>query len=192
MGQCGMTPYLHNFEECLAFSHTGSDMAFWEDIYRKAFPAMEAMHDHRENGFHQKDGIDRSILLPGAKLIYIDEKLRGRNPKTGQIYQDIALEEWSDEARHKPGWVTKPIRADYIAYAIAPLGKCYLLPVPQLQKAWLDNRTSWKAQYYEIRAQNNGYVTVSYGIPVPVLFKAIGQCLRIAFNAFECSESESN
>lgn len=189
MGQRGITQQtFHDFDQCLAFSHAGSDMPFWEKVYRKAFPTMQSMHDHREDGFHQREGIDRTILLPGAKLLYIDEKLRGKNKRTGKIYEDIALEEWSDEARRKPGWTQKPLRADYIAYAIAPLGKCYLLPVPQLQKAWLDNRVYWKAQYWQIRAPNNGYVTVSYGIPVSILFKALGQCLRVDFDAFDYSE----
>lgn len=143
------------------------------------------MVNHRQNGEHQRAGIDRSVILENSKQILIDEKVRFRNPITKMVYTDIALEEWSDDARRTPGWAEKPLRADYIAYAIAPLGKCYLLPVIQLQSAWKQNKDKWKATRKPIRAQNSGWVTISWGIEVPVLFAAIGSCLRCSFNPVE-------
>lgn len=140
---------------------------------------MVAMHNHRQDGEHQRAGIDRSIMLSNAKVLLIDEKVRWK------VYDDVALEYLSDAERNKPGWVCKPLRADYIAYAIAPIGMCYLLPVLQMQQAFLRNRDAWISQYPRIPAPNeeNGHhwTTLSVGVPVPVLFKAIGNCLRVSF-----------
>jgi hypothetical protein len=63
-----------------------------------------------------------------------------------------------------------------------------LLPVIQLQQAWLKNGEFWKHGRYPIKAQNQGYTTVSWGIPVSVLFQAIGQCLRTEFQPAEFME----
>lgn len=161
-------------------------MPFWQECYASAFPTMIAMHDHRQDGIHQRQGIDRSIILKNGKTIWIDEKVRFRNKLTGKVYADIAVEEWSDERAQSPGWVKKQLFCDYIAYAIAPLGKCYLLPVVQLQTAWLVNGENWKqAHKPPVRAQNNGWMTISWAIPVPVLFKAIGDCLRVEFQPYD-------
>lgn len=180
----------HDFEESLAFSHTASDLPFWREVYEKAFLGMVAMVDHRKDGDHQRAGIDRSVILENSKQILIDEKVRRRNQKTGIVYEDIALEYLSDEARRVPGWVCKPLLADYIAYAIAPLGRCYLLPVIQLQKAWVTHGKQWQGNcQHQIKALNesNGrkWVTVSIGVPVSEVFKAIGEGLRVHFAPYD-------
>lgn len=167
---------VHEFNESLRRSHMASDLPIWLEIYRRAFPNMQAVVDHRQDGEHQRAGIDRSIILANSKQILIDEKIRWK------AYNDIALEYWSDYGKRVPGWVCKPLRADFICYAIAPLGRAYLLPVPQLQQAWTKHCAEWIATYRPpINAQNKGYVTVSCGVPVPVLFRAIGECLRVPF-----------
>lgn len=171
----------HDFNESLTYSHMASDLPMWKVIYKKAFPTMMTMTDHRQDGEHQRAGIDRSITLSNSKQILIDEKVRRKNEITGKIYEDIALEFLSIKEKNIPGWVCKPLRADYIAYAILPLKKCYLLPVLQLQKAWLKYGGIWKRSYKIINAKNYDYTTVSVGVPVNVLFKAIGECLRISF-----------
>ena len=181
---------MHNFTESLEFSHKASDLPIWEEIYSQAFPGFVSMIDHRQDGEHQRAGIDRSIIMPTSKQILIDEKVRGRNKKTGKVYTDILLEYLSDEERNKPGWVCKPLRADYIAYAIAPLGIGYLLPVPQLQKAWVWNREEWIKDYTPpIKAYNQEgsykWTTISVGVPVKVLFQEIGKCLRVNFEPLE-------
>lgn len=176
MGQSGEGSLTHDFQESLRRSHEASDLPIWLEIYRQAFPDLMACVDHRQDGEHQRAGIDRSLTLANSKQILIDEKVRWKT------FSDIALEYWSDRDRRIPGWVCKPLRADFICYAIAPLGQAYLLPVPQLQSAWRKYGTDWIAAYKPpINAQNRGYVTVSCGVPVAVLFKAIGECLRIRF-----------
>jgi hypothetical protein len=173
----------HQFKESLAKSHAAEDNPIWEQIYRRAFPDFEAMVNHRQDGPHQRAGIDRSVIMTNAKQILIDEKARYKNEITGKIYDDILLEVYSDEKRQTEGWVTKPLLADYIAYAILPLGKCYLLPVIQMQKAWKEHGKKWRKEYREVRAQNNGWVTLSCPVKPRVLFPAIGACLRIEFDA---------
>jgi hypothetical protein len=179
---------MNDFAACLEQSHRASDLPFWETCYAAAFPTMLAMHDHRQDGLHQRQGVDRSIVLRNGKTLWVDEKVRGRNKITGRVYEDIALEEWSSLETRNPGWVLKPLFADYIAYAIAPLGRCYLLPVLQLQSAWLVHGEIWKQTAPRILAQNNGYQTLSWGVSPKVLFPAIGDCLRVQFAPVEFSE----
>jgi hypothetical protein len=169
-------------------------MPFWEDVYRKAFPSMIGMFNHRADGQHQRNGIDRSIVLDNSKQVLIDEKVRGRNAITGKVYDDIALEYVSDDRRNEPGWVCKPLLCDYIAYAIAPLGRCYLLPVVQLQEAWNQNGDRWlsEASRGEFRriivAKNRSWNTLSVNVTVSELFSAIGSCLRVEFESCEVNE----
>lgn len=176
---------VHIFSNSLAMSHAASDLPLWRECYIKAFSNFQTMCDHRQNGDHQLQGIDRSVILTNGKQILIDEKIRGRNKKTGKVYTDIALEEKSSIERDTPGWVVKQLLSDYIAYAIAPLGKCYLLPVLQLQEAWLRHGEAWKQTCPKILAPNKGYKTLSWGIPPDVLFKAVGGCLRIDFTPIQ-------
>lgn len=189
-GMCGgINQMAHNFTESLAMSHAAEDLPVWEEVYRAAFPNMVAFINHRDDGQHQRNGIDRSVILNNAKQIWIDEKVRGRNKKTGKVYTDIALEYLSDSERGVPGWVCKPLLCDYIAYAIAPIGKCYLLPVPQLQQAWQRHRLDWVHRYREVKAHNRSgnreWWTLSVPVPANVLFAAIGACLRVEFTPFE-------
>lgn len=179
---------VHDFATSLDKSHAAEDWPVWETIYRRAFPDFAAMVNHRQDGWHQRQGIDRSVILTNSKQLLIDEKARGRNAKTGKVYDDVALEYWSDEQRQVPGWVCKPLMADYIAYAILPLGRCYLLPVVQLQAAWSQHHAEWQEKYPAIRAVNTSWTTVSVGVPVATLFSAIGACLRVEFDPQEQEE----
>ena len=176
---------VHDFSTSLAKSHAAEDWPVWETIYRRAFPDFAAMVNHRQDGWHQRQGIDRSVVLANSKQVLIDEKVRGRNAKTGKVYEDVALEYWSNEQRQIPGWVCKPLMADYIAYAILPLGRCYLMPVIQLQEAWRRHKDVWLRNHPIIRAENAGWTTVSVGVPVDVVFPAIGACLRVEFDPQE-------
>ncbi len=188
------TPYFNDFRECLAQSHAAEDLSVWEEVYRKAFPGMVGMVSYRQDGFWQREGIDRGILLNNTKQIFIDEKIRGTNKITGKVYEDISLEYISNNTNGAAGWVCKQLRADYIAYLIAPIGKCYLLPVIQLQQAWELYGREWRTRprqgdsYGERSARNNGYLTWFCPVPVPELFSKIGSLLRIEFEPFEFTE----
>jgi len=179
---------VHDFEDSLQRSHEAHDLPIWEEMYRQTFPDMIAMHDHREDGYWQRAGIDRSIILKSSKQILVDEKVRGRNRKTGRIYRDIAIEYVSNNRTDAPGWAEKELAADYIAYAIAPLGLGYLLPVLQFQAAWRRHKEEWLKRFPNKIAANNGYDTLFCPVPVKVLFPAIGEVFRPTFTPVEWEE----
>jgi hypothetical protein len=170
---------VHDFQRSLFESHACSDLSIWEQIYRQSFPDFLCMVDHRQDGEHQRAGIDRSVILQNSKQLLIDEKIRKK------AYDDVALEYISNTTKDAPGWVCKPLRADYIAYAIAPKGICYLLPVVQLQAAWKRCGAQWIESHREVRAANRGYDTLSVAVPVNELFSEIGRALRVPFAALE-------
>lgn len=177
-----MNPEVHDFDACLQKSHDAHDLPIWEQMYRQAFPDMLAMHDHRDDGYWQRAGIDRSIILRSSKQILIDEKVRGTNRKTGRVYTDIAIEYVSNDHTGALGWAEKPLAADYIAYAIAPKGVGYLLPVPHFQAAWRLHKDEWLKQFHNREAPNEGYKTLFCPVPVAALFRAMGQQLRLSFD----------
>jgi len=187
----GMNLIIHSFEESLADSHTAEELPFWETIYRKAFPGFLAMHSHPQDGGHQRSGIDRTVILENSKQVLIDEKFRGRN-KNGKVYADIALEYLGDEARKVPGWVCKPLLCDYIAYAIGPLGICYLLPVLELQAIWQLHGEDWIRDHQPvIRAFNKDkktgrtWTTLSVGVPPEAIHMALRSWRKMLFDPIE-------
>jgi hypothetical protein len=167
---------IHDFTHSLQKSHAASDLALWLEVYKKAFVDFESMIDLRADGEHQRAGIDRMVVLSSGSYFYIDEKIRFKN------YGDILLEYWSNQERKIPGWVCKPLRCHYIAYAIAPAGVCYLLPVIQLQAAWRKHGAEWIGTGYRIKAQNDGWTTISTAVAPDKLFAAIGSEHRIRFD----------
>lgn len=169
---------VHDFKECLQRSHEAEDLPVWEEVYRKAFPTMVSMVTYRQDGFWQREGVDRGVILSTTKQVFIDEKVRSTS------YPDIALEFISNDRVGTKGWVCKPLRADYIAYLIAPLGICYLLPVIQLQAAWNRYAEEWKEEFGVRQARNYSYNTHFCPVEVQTLFSAIGQQLRINFEPF--------
>lgn len=163
------------FKEDLEYSHAADELPIWEEVYANAFPGYKACISNRADGQLQRAGIDRTVVLDCGKAVYIDEKVRRVD------YNDILLEYISNDRTKSPGWVEKPLMCDYIAYAILPSGKCYLLPVPQLQLAWKRNKVKWIEQFNTKAASNEGYRTISCPVPISVLFSEIGQTLRVSF-----------
>ena len=131
---------------------------WWIPIYRRAFPTLMSAVAIEQDGWAQRAGIDRLLTLACGRTFTVDEKIRTAD------WPDVLLERWSDEARRSPGWVQKPLAADFIAYAHAPAATCVLLPVPALQRAWRQHGRQWVGLYGTRRAQNQGYVSVS--VPV--------------------------
>ena len=166
-------PVVHGFNDSLSKSHAASDHPMWLHCYRQFFPHMQACIDHRADGDHQRAGIDRSIVMENSKQILVDEKVRYKD------YGDILLEYVSVDTTGAPGWVCKPLLCDYIAYAILPRGKAYLLPVIPLQRAWGERGQIWLVRYGTLPAQNKGYKTLNCPVPFEPLFKAL-QTAQIA------------
>ena len=170
---------VHDFSESLAASHRASDLPIWQEIYRQAFPNMVACIDHRDDGEHQRAGIDRSVILSNSKQVPSTKRSDTGTTATS------CLSNLSNDRRNTPGWVCKPQRADYICYAVATTGRAYMLPVPQLQLAWAENGELWKATYRRVPAANDGYTTYSCPVPVHVLFPALGKTLRFGFTPIQ-------
>lgn len=165
----------NDFREDLEFSHSADILPMWETIYNEAFPDNLGIFNNRGDGELQRNGIDRTIVLPGGKAIYVDEKVRRVDYKKG----DIFIEFVSNDKRNSPGWAEKRLFCDYIAYAIIPTKVCYLLPVPQMQAVWKRNKDAWIKRYGVARAKNETYTTLGCPVPVGVLYPAIGNCFRV-------------
>ncbi|NIJ32799.1 hypothetical protein [Sphingomonas oligoaromativorans] len=146
---------------------------WWLAAYRRAFPSLRSAVPVRGDGWAQRAGVDRVITLASGRVYTVDEKIRSED------WGDILLEQWSDEARHIPGWVQKPLACDFIAYAYAPSGTCYLMPVAALQRAWRQHGRQWIREYGQRRAQNPGYVSVCVPVPRAVLMWAIADAMMI-------------
>jgi hypothetical protein len=170
---------LHKFNEDLEYSHQVANADWWEVVYRKAFPDFLTMGDIQQNGWCQQSGVDRIIVLKSGKIIRVDEKVRRED------YGDILLEFLSSEERKTPGWIEKPLNCDFIAYAVEPTKKCYLLPFETLRRAWARNRIKW-LQGRIIRAKNEGYTTCSVAVPVKTLLIEL-----VCSTVFDFSEEET-
>ncbi len=149
-----------SFATDLAWSQSQHVADWWESAYRQVWPDLATMAAVDEDGWGQRAGIDRVLTLQSGRTILIDEKVVRRT------YSSFFLEFWSDMQRQEPGWICKPLLAEYIAYAFAPSATCYLLPVLGLQTAWRQNGEAWKSRYGERPIQNARWVTV--GVPVPI------------------------
>lgn len=165
---------VHQFEQCLELSQSFSEAPWWLDMYRQAFPTLQSAVSVRNDGWAQRAGIDRVLTLACGRTVTVDEKIRMNE------WPDILLEQWSDEARRSPGWVQKPLGCDLIAYAFAPSGRCYLLPVLLLQRAWRLNGRGWIGLYGQRRARNVGYVSTSVPVPIASLMQAMIEAMLVA------------
>ena len=128
--------------------------------------------------------------MPNNKAITVDEKVRVKN-NNGKVYEDIALEFVSVRRHGKddlPGWCCDPDKdCDYIAYAIAPLGKGWLLPTQRLHLAWERNKQSWLERYGQKKSSTTRdglkcYDTLFCPVPPNEVMRAIGQTLRFQFD----------
>lgn len=165
---------VHSFRDSLALSERFADADWWLPLYRRMFPRLQSAVSVREDGWAQRGGVDRVLTLKCGRTYTVDEKIRTED------WPDILLEQWSDEARRSPGWVQKPLACDFIAYAYAPSGVCFLLPVVPLQRAWRQHGRKWVELYGQRRARNPGYVSVSVPVPRGVLMQAVVEAMLVS------------
>jgi hypothetical protein len=170
---------VHSFEERRAWSRSMSGQLWWGECYRRAFGEGFTMQTIEDDGWAQRAGIDRKLVLLCGRDFGIDEKVREKE------YGDVLLEFMSDEARKKPGWVNKPLLAEYIAYAVAPTGRCHLFPTLTLQRAWRHLGEGWKRRYEIKRAINTSWVTLSVAVPTVVVFDAIRDAMNITMSPMD-------
>jgi hypothetical protein len=183
---------VHQFEASLAWSHDQSDKPYWAEVYQRAFPDMVHMLDLRHDGWHQRAGRDRAIILASGRSIFVDEKARR------EAYDDILIEVWSKYPQRGtapfpphvpgavPGWGVKPLDCDFLAYAFEPTRTCYLFPFLGVRAAWAKHARLWikKASQEQdgfrwVVARNRTYNTVSIAVPIPTLQAHMTDALTI-------------
>lgn len=175
---------IHAFAQSLERSRMHTDAAWWEEVYRKAWPNFLMMGSIGEDGWSQRSGVDRVVTLKSGRSILIDEKVREKD------WGDILIELWSmvpkDGRKPTPGWACKPLNCEFIAYAIAPTKTCYLLPTLTLQRAVRVNGKAWvglagdNAEGFAIKRADNGwYFTENLAVPLPRLLTALGDAMTV-------------
>jgi hypothetical protein len=177
-------------EDDLQWSEQQANAPWWEEVYRQAFPDMVSMQKIPGPSRAQENGVDRLIFLGRDKVVRVDEKTRRKD------WDDILLELLSCEERKTPGWLTRPLTADFIAYAFEPSRRCYLLPVLQLQRAWRLNGAFWSDlatrahDGFSFRRGSTGsngggvlYHALNIVVPTDALLDAIRGALLIRWGA---------
>lgn len=183
---------VHGFGDRLAYSHEQADQPWWEEVYRVAFPDMLSMVDLRHDGWHQKAGRDRAIVLGSGKTIYVDEKARS------ETYPDILIEVWSIYPKSKPpslecvtgakpGWAADGSKdCDWLAYAFVPTRVCHLLPFLAVRAALERFKTAWAAcassktlGFRWVPGENGSYTTWSIAVPITRLKSQMSEALTV-------------
>jgi len=176
-----MNSVVHSFSDQLEYSSRLSDEASWVAFYQRLWPNMVSAVRIDAPGQAQRDGVDRLVILANGREFRIDEKKRKR------AYMDILLEEWSvyygeRDSRNKIGWALDATkRCDFVAYAIVPLHKCYLLPFEILRQAFMAHRSEWARRFRVPPAPNHGYVTMNVAIPTADLKAALWEQMHRQF-----------
>ncbi len=180
-----MSEVIYGFEKSQEYSNKVSLLPLWKEVYDGAFPGIERMEITPNGSVANRSGIDRILHMGDGTTITIDEKARKKNEKTGKVYDDIALEFISDEENDKPGWVVKPLKCDYIAYAILPLGICYVLPVIPLQQAWLKHGGDWRDNYFVFSVVSKDgrrtWRSLNCAVPAKVVLRAVAGHYALTF-----------
>jgi hypothetical protein len=159
------------FYEDLAYSNNKEDELFWENAYKTFFSDYKSM-EKINNLELQRIGRDRIVYLKTGLEIYIDEKKRRTH------YDDDIFLEYKDilkNGEERPGWMEKPLKINYLAYAIMPIRSVFLLDWQMLRKLWSINKEKWMKTYISKPAKNMGYITYGLIVPLDVLYKEIGR-----------------
>lgn len=182
VGQSGrINGVVHSFADQLEYSARLSDEPSWVAFYQRLWPEMVASVRVDVGGDAQRDGIDRIVHLASGRQFAIDEKKRTK------YYRDIALEEWSvfyseGDQRNKIGWALDARkRCDFIAYAIVPAQKCYLLPFELLRQAFMARRSDWVRRFRIPPTPNAGYITLNVAVPPGELKTALWEQMHRRF-----------
>lgn len=184
---------IHGFDQQLGYSHAQADAPYWREVYRQAFPDMVHLLDLRHDGWHQRAGRDRAVILSSGRSVFVDEKVRSKD------YDDILIEVWSAYplTGHRPygpvvtaapGWGVKPLDCDFLAYAFEQARTCYLLPFLGIRAAWAKHGRMWigKATAKEdgfnwVEARNRTYKTISIAVPVETLHSCVADALTVCW-----------
>ncbi len=163
---------MHEFKKLLRESHAIAFINLITRIYQHYFGERMTMSFNDSDIEAQKQGVDRTVITQEGITWTVEEKIRPPR-KNGQTYQDILLEYLSSKEHGTPGWVCKPLRADWLLYINLPYQHAYLLPVFLLQDAWQSNRQQWMSSSRKREAVNVRYTTVNAAVSINELFLAM-------------------
>lgn len=164
---------VHRFGDSLAYSAALDDEPAWVAFYKRVWPDAHVLLRVDHDGAAQRHGIDREIILPNGRRFTVDEKKRKDN------YPDLLLEVVSryvapGHPDNRVGWTIDPHkRCDYVAYAIVPAARVWLLPTELLRQATHANKAAWRRRFGIQKCENPGYMSVSIPVPWPVLADAL-------------------
>ena len=176
-----------NFFDDRAYAAAHQHAHKWEAAYRAAFPTLLHTHIVTADGWAQRGGVDRVLVLASGRTLTVDEKVRKPHALNGR---DIVLEathKYFDSGRCVPGWINKDLACDFIAYTWEDRKDVYIWPFHNLRAAWETNKATWSKTYPWLKTNNRTFRTFSVAIPVDVLIKAIADTMTI-----KISETESN
>lgn len=175
---------VHRFADSLALSEEHAGETFWDEVYRKAFPTMIATHLIDKDGWAQRGGVDRVVILQSGKKLNIEQKVRK------EVWKDILLEYYSNAENRTPGWIAKDALTDYLAYAFLPTRQCYLFDFAALRRVWFHHKDDWGQRaksnldgFRVVPARNVGYTTLSLAVPIAVLLREITSHTCIEWSA---------
>lgn len=173
-GQCGAMSFkeiklekMNYFEKDLDYSYI--DDKYLDSFYKSLFPHLTKI-EFVTDLETQKKGIDKILHFENGGTVTIDEKKRRSE------YNDILLEVWSVYEQKKLGWLYTS-RCDYMVYIFMNSCRLYLLPMPLVKVVWNSNEKEWMSKYRKIKANNEGYVTISYAIPIDILLNSISNTM---------------
>jgi len=188
---------MNEFSTDLAWADQQLRADWWGDVYRRAWPDLDGWHVTAGKTRAQENGVDHVVSLGRDKDLRVEVKCR-RPRRDGSDWPDVLLETHSCWERKTPGWIEKPLTADFFAYAFVQSRIVLLLPVLNLQAAWRANRSEWDrlagarqrgfAVVFGKTARNGGgqlYSTRNIAVPTVELGEAVKNSMRIPFGA-EC------
>jgi len=154
-----------SFYQANALARLYSGKAWWKAVYQQVFPYFKKAK--RLPGTHQLQnlGVDKILRTEAGKDIFLEEKF------DRTTYDNFFLEYISNLEKETPGWLVKPVLTDYLAYVRLGMGKCYFIPFPPLQMAWLEHGDRWLAEYGPKTAgtyRNGGFLYDTVGCCVPM------------------------
>lgn len=164
---------MNNFHNDLAFSESSRTSDFWLKAYKNFFVDFSGW-EYCNDLSSQKIGIDRIVYTSGNKRgYYIDEKTRRK------FYNDILIEDVSNDNTGAAGWINKDLSIDFLAYAFINVKRVYIFPWPALRRVWHYYGKEWRSNCRKITAKNKGYNTISYAVPTDLLIDKVNKSMVI-------------
>lgn len=180
---------IHTFADSIDKSNSDRAHQYWTAAYRSLLGDQLSGTIWVTDTDQQRRGVDRLLVLMNGRVIGVEEKLRSKIYTRPGDPLDILLEYLHSDGL--PGWIDKPLAAEYLAYSWEPTREVYLLPTLLLQLAWEKNKSDWHGKaglsedgfrYTHTTNSVNGrsYVTHCLAVPLKILQIAMHRCSHLA------------